>query len=93
MHSPLDLGGFQVEIGYNLGVYKRNYYKIQNWLADVGGVLKAIMTGATLINYFMSDYFYFCYIGLILYSDEKVEKPVKMKNQPVSLAMKDQSVK
>jgi hypothetical protein len=39
--------------------FRRNYYKGQNMLADLGGLLKGIITLATLINYYFTDKNYY----------------------------------
>jgi hypothetical protein len=38
---------------------KKNYYKFQNMLADLGGLYKAVLTIATFFNSYFSDRFYF----------------------------------
>lgn len=38
---------------------KKNYYKFQNMLADLGGLYKAILTIITFFNGYFSDRFYF----------------------------------
>jgi hypothetical protein len=38
---------------------KKNYYKFQNMLADLGGLYKAILTIVTFFNGYFSDRFYF----------------------------------
>jgi hypothetical protein len=41
---------------------KKNYYKFQNMLADLGGLMKGILTVAGVINMYFSDKLYFNFI-------------------------------
>lgn len=40
-------------------VYRRNYYKLQNFLADTGGIVKGIILIANFICYIMLHNYYF----------------------------------
>lgn len=84
-----------VEMGPGLAIYKRNYYKIQNWLADVGGVLKALMTLASLVNYWISDFLFYRYVGNILFEgriEESDSMRINVKNEPSMIELKDKSI-
>lgn len=87
------LGILQLEMSNNSYVYKRNYYKMQNWLADVGGVVKALMTIASLFNYFLSDFLYYKYIGQVIFKsgiDEPESNSVEIANHTMQ-ELKDKS--
>jgi hypothetical protein len=55
--------GALVGISFNMNDLKqkirKNYYKFQNMLADLGGLYKAVLTIITFINGYFSDRFYF----------------------------------
>jgi hypothetical protein len=60
-------GASFAQIGMNLSVYKnyyfRNYYKAQNLLADVGGIIKAILMVAGMVNSFFTNKMFYFEIG------------------------------
>ena len=49
-------------------IFERNYKRIQNIFADIGGMIKAITTLGTILNYFAMKYQTFIDIESIIYS-------------------------
>ncbi len=49
-------------------IFERNYKRIQNIFADIGGIIKAITTLGTILNYFSMKYQTFIDIESIIYS-------------------------
>jgi hypothetical protein len=62
---------------------KKNYYKFQNMLADLGGLYKAILTIVTFFNGYFSDRFYF---------NEIIEKNIDSMSQKNSSSILEASV-
>jgi hypothetical protein len=60
--NPL-VPGSLLEVSFEMHVLKqiikKNYYKFQNMIADIGGLLKAVLTILTFFNNYFSDKLYF----------------------------------
>lgn len=56
-------GTFAVASFYNSPLkklYNRRYYKAQNMIADLGGIIKGILTIGYVLNFLVSEYLYDC---------------------------------
>jgi hypothetical protein len=56
---PGSLVGVNIDMASLRQNIKKNYYKLQNMLADLGGLFKALITIATYINYYFCEKLYY----------------------------------
>lgn len=74
-------------------LYSREYYKIQNCLADIGGIMKGIMTVFTVLLSLINDQFFFLSIinNLFLIDNESKKLNIKkfeyLKNMKMNSAI------
>jgi hypothetical protein len=81
LRSDTNIANSFVLLNFNLGTMKKviqkKYYKFQNMLADLGGLLKGVITIASLINTYLCDRVYFLQLinpvinNLVENNDEK----------------------
>jgi hypothetical protein len=67
-----------IMISRYINLYNRNYYKMQNLLADVGGIIKSTILIVTAINSFLTDRLYYNTVGAINYNCQNDRIPEKL---------------
>jgi len=59
--------------------YNRKYYKCQNFLADLGGIIKGLLLIGTFLNFLISEEFYFIDLVEILYGVKIISEDERKK--------------
>ena len=75
-HDEYSIVDFGFWMGNNFEIYDRAYKKLQNVLADLGGILKIVIFIAQIINYPYHQYVILHNTSKFLYQQSKVEKKI-----------------
>ena len=62
---------YQFWIQNKVYIYERNYKKIQNFMIDIGGIIKSIISIAKLLNFIFCKYQTFIEINRIIFNSKK----------------------
>ena len=65
---------FNFDLSYYTNIYYRKYYKLQSWMAEIGGIIRAMTLIAQVINFFYDrSTFYSLVINKLFDVDDKIK--------------------